>query len=114
MRLCHTDRRKTARRTGAKLGSTGTSRVAGLEAEDATADEVGPLDDLGEVGLAVVGVEGRGVEERAEWVATLVSTVGIFLATLIISGQVQGGLIYVASDFDVIRGLDPVQIRGEL
>ena len=87
----------------AEVGSVGTSGVANLEAEHATAHEVVPLDDL-LVSVVVATRPSSGVDETAEGVTTEIRTVGIKFSSVVISGEVDEGLVNETNDLDVVWG----------
>lgn len=88
----------------AVVGSIGTGRVAGLEAECATAHEVVPLNHL--LVTVVVAVRpGGGVDKATEGVATEVGTVRVKLSSVVIRGEVNEGLVDETNNLDIVGGL---------
>ena len=88
----------------AEVGSVGSSRIAGLEAERVTTHEVVPLDHL----LIIIAVASRpsgGVEETTKGVTTEVGAMGVKLSSKVIGGKVDEGLIDETDDLDVVGGL---------
>jgi len=83
----------------AKVLGVGAFGVACLEAENVAAHEVVPLLDLH------VRAKGVGEYETSERVTALVSTVRVHLSSTVICLEVDLGLVNVADDLDVVRGL---------
>ena len=78
------------------VGSVGTSRVTDLEAENATAHEIVPLDNL--LVTAVPARPTSRVDKTAERVATQVSAVRVKLSSIVISLEVDQGLVDETND----------------
>jgi hypothetical protein len=85
----------------AVIGGASTCGVASLEAKDSSTHKVVPFDGLDVLG-ASGGTERLGEQEGTERVTTLISTVGIELSSGITSGNVDEGLVDVASDLNVV------------
>lgn len=85
----------------AVVGGVSTSRVASLEAELTSTHEVVPFNGL----LELTG-EGVREEEGTEGVTTLIGTVGVEFTSRVVSSEINVLLGDVASDLDVVGGLD--------
>ena len=85
------------------VSGVGTGGITNLEAENASPHEVMPFDDLLIVGVAA-GPSG-GVDETTKRVTTEVSAVGVELSSIVVSGEVDEGLVDETNDLDVVRSL---------
>ena len=88
----------------AVVGSVRTSWVTNLEAENATAHEIVPLDDL----LEAVVVSARptgGVDETSERVTTEVGAVRVQFSSRIVGLKVDQRLVDETNDLEIVRSL---------
>jgi hypothetical protein len=70
-----------------------------------------PLDSLNVViGFTSTGWETVGENQRAQWIATTISTMGVKLSSTIVGGPAEASLINQADDFQVGRG--PQELNG--
>ena len=86
----------------AEASSVGTSRIASLEAESVTTHEVVPLDDLLVIGATVR--PGGGVEKSSEGVTAKVCAMGVEFSSIVISLEVDEGLVDKTDDLNVVWG----------